>query len=347
MTRLMYYEWYKAFGGFKWLIIVVILIIKAVFTYQSLDVSVDFSIPIYREYISELSEMSQSEAEKFILSENERINSVLGGYSEMESAYSSGKLSLEEYKAYIKIYHDAKSKSSAFNAVYQKHEQLSMLSNENRIYFYDLEWYTFGEYMGLDFFAIFLIMIFTVPIFCREHSLNTHHLNMVCKNGRTKLHITKLMLGFISGLVLGLLVYSIDFAIFGLQYGFEYSDMPIQAVMGYSHNADNVSVLGMFAAMSVSKVLWCGCLALMICGICALLRDNIRSVIMCAALLFFPMQVLKLNENSPSWLCSISILSGLSGNKENIDILTPLINTAIWIVINLLITATVYTKRRE
>lgn len=347
MTRLMYYEWYKTFGGFKWLIIVAVLIVKAVFTYQSLDVSVDFSIPIYQEYISQLSHMSLSDAENFILSENERISSILGARSEMENDYSSGRLSLDEYKAYMKTYHEAEAKSPAFNAVYQKYEQLSLLDEKNRVYFYDLEWYTFGKYLGLDFFVILLLTIFGIPIFCREHSCNTHHLNTVCKNGRVRLHLTKLVLALITGLMLGALVYSVDFAVFGLRYGFADSQMPIQAVMGYGSGADDVSVLRLFVTMTVSKVLWCGCLALMIAGTCALIRNNIISIIVCAVLLLFTMQVLELNNGSPSWLHSISILTGMSGTKENADMLTPLMNMSVWAVINILIMAILYPKRMK
>ncbi len=347
MTKLMYYEFYKSFGRWKWLIVIAILLVKAVFTYNSLDVSVDFSIPIYQEYIAQLSQMSHADAEQFILEENERISSIIGSRGDKESDYLSGNMTLDDYKAYMKTYYDAESKSSAFNAIYKKYEQFQQIDEKNRVYFYDLDWYTFGKYLSLDFFIIFLLMIFGIPIFCREHSCNTHCLNMVSRNGRRKLHSTKLALFLITGAIFGIAVYSLDFMVYGIRYGYENSQMPIQAVMGYSPYADNVSIRRLFITMAASKILWSVCLALMIAAVSAILKNPIISIIFFAVLLFLPVQILKLNSNTPSWLYNTSIATGLQGEKENVNLIAPAVSVALWAAVNILIMLMLYPKRRK
>lgn len=347
MTDLMYYECYKTFGRWKWLIVIAILLVKVFFTYNSLDVKANFSIPIYQEYIAQLSNMSQTDAENFILAENERISSIISARADKEKEYLSGKISLDDYKAYMKTYYEAESKSSAFNAIYEKYEQFQNIKPKNRVYFYDLEWYTFGKYLSLDFFVIFLLMIFGIPIYCREHSCNTHCLNMVSRNGRRKLHTSKLVLFLIIGLMFGIAVYSIDFIVYGIRYGYTNAQMPIQAVMGYSPYADDVSIRRLFVTMAIAKILWSICLALMIASVSAILKNNIISIIFCAVLLFLPMQILKLNNNAPTWLYNISIATGLQGTKENVDLIAPAVSLAMWIVTNLFITILLYPKRRK
>lgn len=347
MTKLMYYEFYKSFGRWKWLIVAALLLVKAVFTYNSLDVTADFSIPIYQEYIAQLSQMSQWQAEKFILNENERISSIIGAKADKENEYLSGKITLDEYKAYMKTYYEAESKSSAFGAIYQKYEQFQQIDEQSRVYFYDLEWYTFGKYLSLDFFIIFILMIFGIPVFCREHSCNTHRLNMVSRNGRRKLHSTKLVLFLIIGLMFGIAVYCLDFIVYGIRYGYANAQMPIQAVMSYSPYADNVSIQRLFVSMAIAKILWTVCLALMIAAVSALLKNNIISIIFCAVVLFLPMQILKLNGDTPNWLYNISIATGLMGRKENVDLIVPVINVIAWIMINIFIMTMLYPKRRK
>ena len=347
MTDLMYYEFYKTFGRWKWLIVIAILLVKAVFTYNSLDVKANFSIPIYQEYIAQLSNMSQSQAEQFILTENERISSIILARYDMESDYLSGKITLDDYKSYMKTYYEAESKSSAFNAIYQKYEQFQNIEPKNKVYFYDLEWYTFGKYLSLDFFIIFLLMIFGIPIFCREHSCNTHCLNMVSRNGRRKLHNTKLVLFLIIGAVFGIAVYSLDFIVYGIRYGYTNAQMPIQAVMGYSPYADDVSIRRLFISMAIAKILWSICLSLMIAAVSALLKNNIISIIFCAVLLFLPMQILKLNNNAPDWLYNISIATGLQGTKESVNIIAPALNVLAWIAINISVMLLSYPVKRK
>lgn len=338
MTSLIYYECKKIFGNFKWLILVGILIVKVIFTYASLNVSADFSIDVYKDYVNKLSHMSQTDAELFVPKEADRLENILSANEKMQSDYAAGTISLDEYKAYMKKYYEADSKRSAFAVIQTRYEQYFELDRSERVWFYDLEWRAFGNMLSLDFCLLFALFIFCIPAYCREHSSGVHMLNMVSKNGRMKLHIAKLAVIIISSLLFALLIYSVDFAVMGVKFGFENFDKPYRTIIDHGSAYDSMPILKFFVLLSLSKVLWTVCAALTLGVISVIAKNIVISTVVSAAFILIPVVTVPTDSKLNNYCIGV----GLKGSKYHVNLLTPLANILIWLAVSIAVMLIIY-----
>lgn len=343
MTSLIYFECKKIFGNFKWLILVGIIIVKAVITYSSLNVSADFSIEIYKDYISQLSQMSQTEAELYVPKEAQRIESIVGAKVQMENDYSSGAVTLDEYKAYMKKYYEADSKSAAFAVIQTRYEQFFELDRSERVWYYDLEWRAFGKMLSLDFCLLFALFIFCIPVYCREYSSGVHTLNMVSKNGRVKLHIAKLLVIIISSLLFALLIYSVDFAVMGAKFGLDNYDRPLRAMIDHGSAYDSMSILKFFVLQSLSKALWAVCAALSLSVISVIAKNIVISTVISAAFILIPVVTVPTGSKLNNYCIGV----GLKGSKYHVNLLTPFANILIWLAITIAVMLILYPIHKK
>ena len=341
MTSLIRFEIYKMFSGFKWVILIAIILLKAVVTYAALNVSADFSIPIYEDYISQLSQMESWEAELFVPKEAERLNGILSEYEQKQSDYAAGTLSLEDYKSYMKQYYDADSKKGAFEKIQLRYEQFFELDRDERVWFYDLEWRAFGKMLTIDFYLLFALFIFCVPVFCREHSSGVHTLNMVSKNGRTKLHIAKLIVILLSTLTFAVLIYSVDIAVMGIKYGFANYDKPYRAIIDHGVYYDDMPILRFFVLMTVSKILWAVCAALIIGVVSVIAKNAVISVIISASLILIPIVTVPDGNKLERFCTGI----GLKGNEYHVNLLIPAANIVIRLALSIAVMMFLYPPR--
>ncbi len=342
MTKLIRFEFMKVFNRGKWLFFAAILFAKLLFAFLSLNLKTDFSVEVYREYTNQLAGMSESEASEFILAESERINSIIAASNEMEEKYMSGEISIDDYKKYRTSYYDANSKIKAFEELYKRYEQFQELEPKNRIYFYDLSWNLFGRYLGFDFFVFFTVVLFCIPVFCREHSDNVCCLNEVSKFGRRKLCFAKITVCFTIGAVAALVLYASDFAVLALRFGMDFADMPIQAVIGYGAMTDDVTVLTFFVGITASKVLWCICAALAAAAVSAVIKEYVLSLIVYASVILIPLQF---SAGEQGMLGKIGIGPGLQGNFYHFSLLVPALNIVLWLAVNYVIVAIKYPNK--
>ncbi len=343
MTSLIYFECKKIFGNFKWLILVGIILVKAVITYASLNVSADFSIDVYKDYVDQLSHMSQTDAELFVPKEAERIEEIMGAKEKMESDYASGAISLDDYKAYMKKYYEADSKRSAFAVIQTRYEQFFGIDRSERVWFYDLEWRAFGNMLSLDFCLLFALFIFCIPVYCREHSSGVHMLNMVSKNGRVKLHIAKLSVIIISSLLYALLIYSVDFAVMGAKFGFENFDKPLRAMIDHGSAYDSMPILKFFVLQSLAKTLWAVCAALSLGVISVIAKNIVISTVVSAAFILIPVVTVPTDSKLNNYCIGV----GLKGSKYHVNLLTPLANILIWLAVTIAVMLILYPIHKK
>lgn len=343
MTSLIYFECKKIFGNFKWLILVGIILVKAIITYSSLNVSVDFSIDIYKDYIDKLSHMSQTDAELYVPKEAERIESIVGAKEKMENDYASGAITLDDYKAYMKKYYEADSKISAFEVIKTRYEQFFELDRDERVWFYDLEWCAFGKMLSLDFCLLFALFIFCIPVYCREHSSGVHTLNMVSKNGRIKLHITKLAVMTVSAALFAILIFSVDFTVMGVKFGLENYDKPFRAILDHGSAYDSMSIIKFFVLQSLSKTLWAVCAALSLGVISVIAKNIVISTVISAAFLLIPVVTVPANSKLNNYCIGV----GLKGSKYHVNLLTPFANILIWLAITIAVMLILYPIHKK
>lgn len=311
MSRLIKAETYKLLiYRKKWLIIIVILIIKCVFAFSTMHISVGFSAEIYREYIDILSETPLENHSEYIEKEASRLEEIVTVKLQMESDYHDGIISLDEFKAYMSRYYDAEQKSPAFAAILEKYQRYSELPFESRIYYYDLDFEMLFDYLGFDYFLFLLAVIFIVPCFCVEYSSGIYPLISVTENGRGKLYFAKIAAAIFVMSMICVMLYMADFAIYGIKFGFENCEMPLQTVRRIMFDFHGISIAQYLALQAVIKLLFCVCLVTMICLLSVLLKNAILTAFAIAAAVLMPWL---LNSLLPQWVNRITVGVGLSG----------------------------------
>ena len=114
---------------------------------------------------------------------------------------------------------------------------------------------TATEFIGTDILGVLLIVFVIITLITRERELYQLQLVKSMYKGRTRLAVSKLLIIFICCIIVEFLLYSTNFAITGLSYGFGDLSRPIQSVTGYLSCNIKVTVLEYLIIFLLSKLL--------------------------------------------------------------------------------------------
>lgn len=311
MSGLIKSEIYKLlFNRKKWLLIFIALIIKCIFALLAMRINVGFSADIYREYINILSETTEENRREYIEKERCRLEEVISAKTQIESDYHNGIISLDEFKAYMNRYYDAEQKQPAFEAIFEKNQRYSELPPEKRIYYYDLDFEMLFGYLGFDYLLFLLAVIFIVPCFCSEYSYGIYSLISVTENGRGKLYFAKITAAIFVMIIISIMFYTVDFAIYGIKFGFDNCEMPIQTVRCTPLDFPTLSIMRYLVLHTLIRLFFNICLITVICLLSVLLKSAIFTAFAIVAAVLMPWL---LNSLLPQWINRITVSAGLSG----------------------------------
>lgn len=304
-------EMYKLLAdGKRWIIIAVVLTAKVVFLFWQLNLDVDFSPEIYRQYIDRITEMPSEERSQYIENRFAELNKIISSRGEKDADYNAGKITIDEYKEYVSSYYESVAHQPAFAAIYEKQQVYAELPESNRMFYYDLNLELLFSSLGFDYFVFVLFIAVFVPLFCCEYSCGIFPMISVTERGGKDLLRVKLCTAVCGALLLGVLIYSADFAVFALKYGTEYFDMPIRSVRGVICGFSDFSAAEYFLLIMGIKLLWTVCLTAVIGMLSMLFKNSITASLLTVATVLMPWL---LSFAIPSEISRVLIGSGLSG----------------------------------
>ena len=111
------------------------------------------------------------------------------------------------------------------------------------------------DFLATDVIALLMIMTAAVTLVTREKELDQIILSRTTFKGRGSLGAAKLFACFTAALVALVLLYTVNFAMAGITYGFGDLGRQIQSVYGFGGSSLKISVLGYFALFLGSKLL--------------------------------------------------------------------------------------------
>lgn len=312
MRGLIKSELYKLLiDGKKWLIILAVLIVKCVLCFFTMRPDVKFNHEIYRQYIDVLAETPEGLRAEYVENENERLNRILSAIQQMEDDYHRDKITLDEFKEFMRSYHDAELRYPAFEAVLEKYNTYSGLPEEKRIYYFDLNCEMLINTRGFDYFLFLATVIILTPCFCREYSGRIFSLISVTERGRGDLYFAKLISACVAALLTALLFYAADFTVYGFMYGFRYLDMPICTVRNVFCEFSGLSSVQFLLLQACVKMLWAPVAAAIICMFSVILKSAVFSTLAITATVLTPVFLVSI---IPVSVARIIISAGLSGN---------------------------------
>lgn len=311
MDSLFKSEMYKLLAdGKRWIVIAVVLTAKVVFLFWQLNIDVDFSPEIYRQYIDRIAEMPPRERPQYIEDRYAELNEIISVRGEKEKDYHAGKITIDEYKVYVSSYYEAVAHQPAFAAIYEKQQVYAGLPESNRVFYYDLNLELLFSSLGFDYFVFVLFIAVFVPFFCCEYSCGIFPMISVTERGGKDLLRVKLFTAVCGALLLGVLIYAADFAVYALKYGTEYFDMPIRSVRGVICGFSDFSAAQYLLLITGIKLLWTVCLTAVIGMMSMLSKNPITASLLTVAAVLMPWL---LSFAFPSEINRALIGSGLSG----------------------------------
>lgn len=294
----------------KWLLIIVAIIGKCVFAVFTMHLNIGFSADVYRDYINILSETDEEDRGEYIQKESGRLEEIISAKAQTEENYHNDDISLDEFKAYMNKYYDAEQRQPAFAAIIEKYQRYSELPPETHIYYYDLDFEMLFGYLGFDYFLFLLAVIIIVPCFCSEYSYGIYSLISVTENGKGELYSAKITAAIFVMIIISIMFYTTDFAIYGIKFGFENCEMPIQTVRCTLLDFPALSIIQYLVLHTLIKLFFCICLVTVICLLSVLLKSAILTAFAIAATVLMPWL---LNPLLPQWINRITVGAGLSG----------------------------------
>ncbi len=345
MTELYRNELFKLWGGRKWLIVVAACIIKLFTQWISIEPQTTFSPVLYREYMQQLGVMPASAQAEYIETEYASIQTTLAQKSGMEEAYQAGILSLESYRAYMTEYYDAAAHQSACHAVYEKKLIYDTLPTSERIYYDDLAWSALFDSLGQDFVLYLSLLALLIPLCASEYSSGSFALVYTTARGRVFLYCAKLAAACTTALLLGLLLYGADAAVFLLKFSGAEADCSIRTVTGISTALPPIPIWQYWLYCTLIKLLCTLANAALLCTLVIGLRQALLSAFAHSALVIMPWLLMQILPPSLGVVLPGSIWSGswfLSTAQMRLSALFALI----WWLIALLCGGILWCRRR-
>ena len=244
-------------------IVIGMMILKALVSYFSLNISVPFSEVVYESYLvtwdGKLNDIKSNEIEE----ENLRLEYIISNYSILEEQYHNGEIEFEEFYECAKAHDKAKTEQDAFLPVYAKY-QYYQTTNEEVEFFYDLEIMELVSLFKRDIILMLLLCIIISVVSDIDINGDMYSVIKSQPKGRKEFTLTKLAgVVFVSAIMTTLFI-GLDVVVYGLRYSFENWNRTIYSIQKLSSFPVNIPVWGYFGIISLIKVLFTSVISILI-----------------------------------------------------------------------------------
>lgn len=191
----------------------------------------DFSLGIYKAYMSKLSGDFTEEKYSEIKALYDSYSELLASHDQIELDYQNGKITLEEFSDHNFKYQKAFAEQKTVEYILQKSDYYKYIGGEC-VYFYDTDWEDFLAGTNFDFIVAFSVIFLIISVFCAEYQSNSRTSVFTSSNGQGRLCAQKLILSGAVGLVVSMLLFFVRLAAFAAFH--DGTDNLIRNIIGYS-----------------------------------------------------------------------------------------------------------------
>ena len=213
------------------IIVVIVLLAKGFIAAETFTYTESFTDSVYKEYMTTLSGELTEEKLAYMDAERNRIDTAKNGYNQVLADYYQGKISQQEYLAFIDEYNYAKDRDSHFARIEARRDYILSLQAQGKdAYFvYDTGWNTLFN-QGFDYLLYGLVLLLFAGVFANEIRGGIHNILKATGKGRWGVFLAKYGAVLTIATVLFAAFTAIDLTAAMKSFEFPAWDAPIQSI---------------------------------------------------------------------------------------------------------------------
>lgn len=296
-------ELYKQFIGNKVFIVLMLFVIIQGYSYSLMQYSPSPDEQFYRQYMNVLQGPLTSDKVKYINQEQDKLNSAAEGMQKLGEDYAAGKITIAQYTSQSQYYQETLQRQQAFTRVKEQEDYImqQQKNGKNPYFIYDTGYRMLsaadGNRMDLaSSIKICLALVICISsIFAGEYFSEAIYLIHVCKNGRGKTFVSKVMAGLIIMLPLYFLTYFTDIYFVFSHYGTVGINAPACSLNNLSQMPRNISILQYFLLVYAVRIFASFMALLLIIAVSLFIKNSSYTMASSTAILVVPAMICFLN----------------------------------------------------
>lgn len=219
-------------------IVAILLLVKGFVAAETFTYTTSFTDSIYHEYMTTLAGEMTEDKLTYIEQERNRIDTAKNGYNQVLADYYQGKVSQQDYLAFLDEYDYARDRDSHFSRIEARRDYILSVqaAGKDAHFVYDTGWNTlFGQ--GFDYLLYGLVLLLFAGVFANEIRGGTHYILRATGNGRRRLFLAKYAAVLTLSTILFAAFTAIDLTAAMKSFEFPGWDAPIQSLTMFSTQA--------------------------------------------------------------------------------------------------------------
>ena len=277
------YELYKTlFVSHGILIIIIILAVKCIISYNEIIPTQSFNEAVYQEYMTTFKGELDDDKRSEIFKIRADFNSTLEKYDFMQNSYAAGNISYDEYHEYLIDYYYANSRNELFLNIENHVNYIDNTQEEKEIkaqFVYDTGWKKL-IFSGTDYTLYAAIIIITSGIFTIEFKNKSSsgafaYILRSTKAGRRRTFISKYCIAIIIGASLMLIWSAVDLTFIINYYELPLMSAPAVSIESLCKIGSDITILQYLLIMYILRFVGTIMLAVITCSFSEILKKSI------------------------------------------------------------------------
>lgn len=254
---LLSYEWKKMLFYQKGLYFISLFFVLSMATLLIFDTpknpEIEMNSEPYAFYLNQVKGALTDETERFFKTEAKRISEANVALERAYNDYYDGKISENELLKIASPLEEIVKNESGFKVIFDQYTYIRE-NPDNRYFLSANGWNGLLSTDRLDLLFLLLLLVLVTPVFCAEFASEMDSLHLTVKKG-TRVHaVSKVVLVFMTVIVLCFLISLLRYGFFHIKYGLENGDYPLQSLSYFGTSTKNSTLFSTFIWVTVFKI---------------------------------------------------------------------------------------------
>lgn len=298
------------------LLVVLITLCKLAYSLHDFKPISSYTDEVFLTYMTEYGGEVTDEKLASLEAERAEIEEILSNYEDMRQAYVNGRITTEEYTAYLDREEFARNKNEFLSKAEERRDYLLFLHEEGREgwFLYDTGWKKL-TCADPDYFLYAVILMLCAGIFAVEYRRDDSRDGFVrilrtTGKGRANTFFIKLSVAAVAALALSVIYSVIDLCVVASYYTLPDPDAPLCSIEIFYSVRSSLSVGGYLTVMTAIRCLASVILALWVTVLSALTRKSFTTLVMAVSATLLPAFLDQLNVTVARHLNMQTVLAG-------------------------------------
>ena len=213
------------------IIVAIVLLAKGFIATETFTYTESFTDSLYKEYMTTLSGELTEEKLAYMEEERNRIDTAKNGFNQAVADYHQGKITQQEYLAFVDEYDYAKDRDSHFARIENRRDYILSVqaAGKDAHFVYDTGWNTLFS-QGFDYLLYGLVLLLFAGVFANEIRGGIHNILKATGKGRWRLFLAKYAAVLTLATILFAAFTAIDLTAAMRSFEFPAWDAPVQSL---------------------------------------------------------------------------------------------------------------------